>query len=227
MTFSDIKTKFYALTKTNSSSYPIANVVIDANNAMERVTSLVLHADGRWQFDDTNQTDLPIATTSLVADQQDYAIDTGHLVITRVEVKAQTGEFRLLVPIDQSNISDEAMTQFMSGTGLPMYYDKIGNSIFLYPTPSYSQAASLKVYFQRGPSYFSSGDTTKVPGFMTIYHDLIPLLMAYDYAIGNGKKNAEQLYRQIKEREEALQESYSLRGADDHIRVSPRLYNFR
>ena len=40
MTFNDIKAKTYFLTKTNSSSFPIANMVIEANNAVERVASL-------------------------------------------------------------------------------------------------------------------------------------------------------------------------------------------
>ena len=36
------------------------------NEALNRVASLIMTADGRWQWDDTNTTDYPIGTTDLV-----------------------------------------------------------------------------------------------------------------------------------------------------------------
>ena len=44
-------------------------------------------ADDRWQFDDTNHTDYPIATTNLVANQRTHVLSVSHLRITRVEIK--------------------------------------------------------------------------------------------------------------------------------------------
>src|ERR1700709_849488 len=100
MTFDDIKVKTYFLTKTNSSSFPIANMVIEANNAYDRVASLIRRADGRWKWDDESQTDLPIATTALVSGQQDYSLAETHLGITRVEVKDQSGRWSALLAFD-------------------------------------------------------------------------------------------------------------------------------
>lgn len=222
MIYSDIKSLVYSLTKTNSTSFTDADLVIYANNALERVESLIEQADHRWQFDDTNQTDLPIATTALVTDQQDYSFATSHLSITRVELKDSLGNWHLLDPFDQTDLYDQSLTDFLKSSGLPTMYDKLGNSVFLYPKPNYSQAASLKIWFKRGPSYFVAGDTSKQAGFNQMYHDLIPLWVAYNYALANGLANANQLFAEITRKEEALQNDYALRGKDEHISLRAR-----
>lgn len=222
MTYNDIKSKIYLLTKTNATSFPVADLTILANNALDRVASIIMKSDGRWQWDDTNQTDLPIATTGLVTDQQDYSMDVDHLEVTRVEIKDQNGNWVLIDPIDQQDLYDQSLTDFLKSSGQPRFYDKIGNSFFLYPKPDYTQAASLKVWFKRGPSYFTTSDTTKTPGFSTLYHDLIPLWVSYDYGLANGSSNVNLLMQEIQRKEEALREDYSLRAKDEHIKLSAR-----
>ncbi len=218
----------YFLTGGNSTSFPDAQVIVEANNALDRVSSLIMQADGRWQWDDQNQTDLPIATTTLTASQQDYTLAVTHNQIVRAEVKdnASTPTWHKLTPIDQADVFDQSLTSFMSTVGLPTYYDKIGNSFFLYPAPSYTQAASLKVWFKRPPSYFLTSDTTKSPGFNSLYHELIPLWVAYNFAVANGKGNANALMEQIQLKEDALKEDYALRDKDDRLQLRARPMNW-
>jgi hypothetical protein len=190
-------------------------------------------SDGRWQWDDENNTDLPIATTALVSGQQDYTIAVSHLQIERVEVQSTNSAWTKLVAIDQADVYNQALENFpiigsgSSQTGAPQYYDMIGNSIFLYPSPNYSQAASLKLWFKRGPSYFTTADTTKSPGFNTLYHELIPLWIAYNFAIANGKANATIIYNQILSKEDALRDDYSVRNKDDlpSLQARPMRWN--
>lgn len=229
MTITNIVNKIYFLTNTNSSSFPAADMLLSVNNALERVISLILQSDARWQFDDTNNTDLPIGTTGLVTDQQDYSIAVTQLKISRVEVKDEDGNWHLLSPIDQADIYDQSLTDFLKTSGQPKYYDKIGNSIFLYPKPDYTQSASLKVYFQRGPALYTSAEVTtgtKEPGFNSLYHELIPLWVAHDFAIAKGKQNAPQLRQEISVREASLVEDYALRNKDEALTLRARPYNF-
>ena len=208
------------------------NLVIEANNALDRVTSLIMQSDGRWEWDDENNTDLPIATTALVANQQDYSLAITHLEVTRLEVldnSTPTAAWHKLVPVDQRDEYQSALVPDNSGVfgGVPVYYDKIGNSFFLYdanltPAPNYSQAASLKVYFKRPPSYFVTSDTTKTPGFNSLYHELIPLWISHSYAIANGKANATLIMNQIVAKEQALQDDYSSRDKDDRVQLRAR-----
>jgi hypothetical protein len=226
MTFSDIKDDVYFLTGSSSSSYPIADLTRNINRAYDRTVSLIMQADGRWQWDDTNNTDYPIATTALVSGQKDYTLSVTHLKILRVEVKDTNGDWIVLDPMDPKD-TDEAISSFLDTDSLPLYYDKIAHSIFLYPSPDYSQAASLKVFYQRGPSYFDTTDTTDVPGFNALYHRLLSLHAAYDYAYKNQLPIAGNLKAEVLEMEQDLQDNYSLRNKDEAVRLKARTASFK
>lgn len=220
MNYSQILSKFYILTSTNSTSFSNANAVVLANNAVEHIEGLINNCDDRWEFDDSNQTDLPIATTALVANQQDYSLTTSHISIDRVEVLNSAGTlWTLLVPIDQHDVRYRALANYYPTAGYPLEYDKLANSIFLYPKPNYSLAAALKIYFTRPPVAFVAGDTTATPGFNSLFHDLIPLWMAYEFAIGNGKSNATTLFNEIQRKEQQLYDFYGQRSRDERPRM--------
>lgn len=233
------------IASSNPTSFPIADKVRSANRALDKVVSLVLGADGRWQFDDNNQTDLPIGTTNLISGQQDYSFDSEFLVITRVEAKDSTGQWQRLVPFDQNdlntpkfNVADskipggvftqgQSLTDFMGQSGTPLYYDKLANSIFLYPKPNYNSTAGLKVYFQRKPVYFDASDTIKQPGFAFHLHNYIPLSMAYDYALAKGLKKANQIRQEMLALEASIVEFYTYRPKDEQVVINPHVENWR
>lgn len=186
-----------------------------ANRALDRVVSLIMDADSRWQWDDNNNTDYPIATTNIVLGQQDYSFATTQLNIFRVEVMDTNGNWNRMLPIDQSDIQI-AVENFQGSQGTPIFYDKLASSIFLYPTPSYSQSASLKLWFQRAASYFSTADTTKEPGFSSLFHKLIPLYMSYDYAFSKQLPLQNSILAEINKLEDQMQDFYMLRQKDEH-----------
>lgn len=220
MNFTQITSRIYFLTKTNSSSFPIADLTAAANVAVEDVAGRILKADSRWQWDDTNQTDLPNATTALVSGQQDYSITTTHLSIDRVEIKDSAGNWTLLQPIDPQEIRGISLSQYAGANGMPVTYDKVANSVILYPTPNYSLSAALKLYFTRGPVAFETSDTTKQPGFNSLFHDLVPLKVAYDYAVANGLPTAQGFMSNILKREKDLEDFYGSRDRDHKRRFS-------
>jgi len=137
------------------------------------------------------------------------------------------GNWNKLEPLDLTDVFNQSLTDFLKTASLPVYYDKIGNSIFLYPKPNYTQSGSLKLWIDRGPNYFVSSDTTKAPGFNSLYHDLCALWPAYNFALANGRSNANQLMTEIQAKEDALKEDYALRAKDDHPRLKARPYSFR
>lgn len=201
------------------------------NEALNRVTSLILKSDGRWQFDDNNNSDLPIGTTTLVttagSEQQDYTFDVTHLKILNVEVLNADGNWITLLPIDQADITSTGnnTTDFLDTPGMPMYYDKIGSSVFLYPKPlasAVTEAGGLKVRFQRPPSYFVYTDTTKVPGFNSIYHELVALIASRNYAMSKMLTVAKGLAERVAIGEDALIEDYTLRNKDERISITSR-----
>ncbi len=117
-----------------------------------------------------------------------------------------------------------------------MKYDVTGHSVFLYPIPNYSQAASLRFYFQRGTQLFDyslgtfadgSGSTASSPGFASLFHDLIAYLVAYDYCVVNIPELAAGYFATIQRKETDLKNYYAWRDHDDPARLAVRNIRFR
>jgi hypothetical protein len=216
----------YFEASANASSYPIADLTRNANNALDTTVSLILGADGRWQFDSTNATDLPIGTTALVSGQQDYTFDSEYLVIKAIECSDSLGKWTKLIPIDNYD-EDVALSEFMTDDGIPVYYDKMGDSILLYPAPNYAIApgdatpGGLRAYFQRNIDYFTTTDTTKKPGFAEHLHKYVSLYCAYIYACAKSLP----IQNSLKTRME-FYEGNTLRGGNDKGAIV-KFYSYR
>ena len=79
-------------TKADITAYPINDRTRNCNLALDKMAALVMSADGRWEWDDTNNTDLPIGRTNLVSGQRDYGISGAtFLKITKVLAKDRGG----------------------------------------------------------------------------------------------------------------------------------------
>lgn len=186
-----------------------------ANQALDKILPSIIQADGRWQWDDNNQTDYPISSTNIVAGQKDYQFNTTHLNIWRVETIDSNGKETRLLPIDQSDIQT-ALSSFQSTSGVPQFYDKVANSIFLYPTPATSVSSGLRVYFQRGVSYFLTTDTTKEPGFSSVFHRLVPLWASYFHAFSQRLSQKDDILKEISVWTDDMQDFYLTRNKDEH-----------
>lgn len=169
-----------------------------------------------WEYDDTNLTDLPISTTDLVANQQDYSIPTTAQRILRVEVKDVNGDWALLNRTDETDINI-AMDEFYSTAGLPKYYRLSANSIFLYPKPAEANVtltAGLKVYYSRDIDEFASTDTTQEPGFLNNFHRILSLGACLDYSLLRLPQMASNLKVQLNDLRQELIEFYGRRHRD-------------
>lgn len=213
---------------TDTTSYPLEQKARNINNAYDKVMSLILRSDAKWEFDDNNFDTLPIGTTNLVNGQVDYEIsDSDFLEVVRVEIIQQNGDFLYGVPMTYEDLRGVAMTEWQKTNGQPMYYDKVGNSIMLYPTPNFDYANGLKVYFKRNPSYFTAADTTKQPGFARTFHKILSYYAAIDYCIANAlDKKLQVLYVEVQRMEKALQDYFASRAKDAKVSFSTRKENY-
>lgn len=207
---------------TSSSDYSLADKTRNINGWYDHVVNLILSVDGSWEWDDENFTSTrPIATTSLVASQQDYSLaGEGILKIVRVECKDSSGNWSQLEPFSQDQKRGIALPEFLETAGNPQYYDISYNSLFLYPKPNYSLSAALKIYYQRDFSHFIATDTTKAPGFNPTYHRILSYGAALDYATANTMPNKITMCRDgIAKLEAELIEGYSSRNRDSKNRL--------
>lgn len=229
MVFSDTSTKqgivqdtdFWA--NTDSSTYPLASKTRNINRWLDRVAFLIQSADETWQWDDTNQTNLPIATTDLTSGRADYSIDTTFLKFLKVQVKDASGNWGDISPIDINDPLFGMLSTATPTTGMPTRYDKNGQTIYLFPAPNYTTTGGgLKVYFERNTTYFTTSDTTKEPGFNAQFHRILSLGAALDLALAKDLPQTLNLQAKITEAENGIMEFYSNRSKDAPPRISAR-----
>lgn len=151
------------------------------NAAGSEVYAVILKAAGNWQYDDKNTTDLPRATTNLVSGQELYSTPSDALTIQRVEILDEANNWRELKPITKEMITGQGLDEFMEENAQPTYYELVGDQIQIFPAANYSVNDGLKAYYDRGEVSFTTSDTTKTPGFASIFHKILPIKAAIDW----------------------------------------------
>ena len=164
----------------------LADRVRYANEAMSIIAMIIIQADGRMKWDDPNHTDAPISQTNIIKNQQRYnifsaapAVLQDWLELKRVEVLDEAGNGIELKPIDEKDLTSEALSEFQDTPGIPEWFDMDGTEAVLYPAANYNYTLGMTFYFNRCPSYFSVSDTTKRPGIPTIFHPFISIYAAH------------------------------------------------
>lgn len=193
------------LCDSDTTAYPNSQKNREVNQALEELVGEIVSADGTWQWDDTNNTNLPVGTGTLVQAQQTYSFAAEYLDITMIEVLNRAGDrYEKIVPLDYSQLGDLSPQQYFgtetSGSprlGAVQYYDKIGDTIYLYMTPSstYNTLTNgIRVWFKRTASLFAASDTTKEPGLPSTYHSILSYMAAIPYCM-KYKKDRVPLYQ--------------------------------
>lgn len=176
---------------STSITFPLEKKARFANKIMRQVWSSIYSVYTGWQYDDSNNTDLPVATTALNITQADYDVPSGGKTVRAVSVLPQGGGtiYQPVLPITEEEVTQKMISEasFMNVSGQPIYYRVIGNSIKLYPASSYTIASGLRITLDRQITAFTAtGNDTKQPGFDETYHEIVPIGMAMEYARVNS-----------------------------------------
>jgi len=168
-----------------------------SNTILRRLWHTIHESTGCWEYDDSNETDLPQATANLVSGTAKYALPTDALTIKRVEVKDSSGNWVVLKPLIREEIK-VAIDEALDTDSLPVYYRLLGDIIELFPASNYNSTSGLKVYYDRGSVAFVYTDTTKNPGIASEYQDLIPLGASIEWLDINLPEDARTAKMQLK-----------------------------
>lgn len=146
----------------------------NVNTTMRRIWHKIFMSSGQWIYDDSNQSDLPQATTNLILGQSLYALPSDALTVKRVEYKDETGIWSEIHPFTLEDIPG-AVEEYYKENANPVRYRLLDDTIELFPASDVNVTGGLKIYFERGSVSFVSTDTTKAPGFVSEYHDLVSI----------------------------------------------------
>ena len=137
---------------TTATIYSNKAKVVRINEAIDKYFAL-----GNYQFEDSNQSSVPIETIDLVDGTGRYALGdlTSELLnFLRVEVTDSSGNDYLIFSNKLSNING-AYDEYYKDEGVPSEYIKIGKYVDLRPIPSYNATSGLKIYFDRPASKYT------------------------------------------------------------------------
>jgi len=203
------------------------------NSYASKATSIIITATGDWTWDDTSHTDQAVATTDIVSGQGDYTIlnntpDTSndYLRVSRVEIKDENGNWYRIGKRDLKRYYD-SITERRTNGGNPASFDFNGTSIFLDAVPNFNSTAGLRVWFERAQLNFATDDTTKRPGFASIFHEYLVLGPLYKWEKKNLPEKSEQTKRDLVEMEQAMKEFYSTRDKTEQPIVQREYRSYR
>lgn len=196
----DCVSEVLQICNATTNSYSLANITRRFNGALDRFFTLAFQSDGRWSFDDMNQSTAPIETINLVSGTEKYALDTftSEIInVLRVEMLDSTGQGVTLHPLDVDLIEYRSLPQYNSVAGTSRWYNKLGKYIYLYPKPNYNSTNGLTLYFERNKVAMASTDTTKVPGIPSLFHMYLCRVAALPYLMEKGSENLNAVMKQI------------------------------
>ena len=117
-----------------------------SDKELEEKLRWIFEAYGGWQFDDSNNSNLPSSLTSLNANQLDYDTPSEALTIRSVEYKPQGSSlFQPLTCLSEEDIKSMGQSEQAEQytPSVPYGYRVVGSSIKLIPPANYTQSQTL------------------------------------------------------------------------------------
>lgn len=163
------------ITNTNSTTYTDAELDASVNMYLDLFTTEILDSMDEWDFQGE------IATTDLVANQQEYVFPSDILKIKRVEVSYDGTNWYEAAPMDvneRGGANDSTSIRNDFTTNKP-YYDLMDNSVFLFPIPTAASTAGIKIFYEKLQTHLSAD--TDSPNFVRSFHKGLCYGAAKDY----------------------------------------------
>lgn len=209
---------------TDTTTLSVNEFFRSANSRYQELAYYAWKNASVWNFDDSNSTTLPVATTDLVASQGDYSLPTTALDVVRVEVLDKNGNYIHIPEINRNDI-DTSTDEFYETDGMPVYWYREANSIILKPAPSASETtltSGLQIYLSREATDFGITATSTEPGFPTAFHRLISYRPAIDFAQKNGLSSLQYLMTEEAKIQRNFEEYYAKRSRITKPRLNKR-----
>lgn len=232
MLLNEVSQKITNLCNTDTNEYTNANRLIDINNAQDAIEAIILRSQDGWKFDDSNQGTDPILTINTVAGTQAYAYNASVLRIIKLEVSSDGTTYTTATSLDPRDLPDLSTTALYTASNPA--YTVIGSKIYLYPTPVGSVTAGIKMTVGRLATAFTVTNLTTTvassmvsPGFDRIFHPMISLYCAKEWAMAKGLSNLNALKGEWNEMVAQIRDFYANKVNDRNIRITGKKTNFR
>lgn len=199
--------------------------------ALDNYSNIVMTSDGRWKFDDINNTTHPKGYVAAVSGQNDYELDVTFLQVDQVHFKTSAGAWTVLEPVDSKDYQDMPLDQVYKTAGTPKVFDYDGTSIWLYPAPNFSDSGdltdtanlSIRVRHTRPAIYVTAlSDSLGIPRTHTGY---ILADVCYQIATSTNDDSMVMFEREMARQADVVKNTMSVRDEASHRQLRPRASN--
>jgi len=221
MTLTNILSKIrYLLGDISTNNYSDVNATRAVNDYYNNAISIALKESGSWEVQGE------VATTNLVADQQEYVCPTDLLDLKRIEVNFEDADedtWSIMKIKDMSNMSTVLSNQTTSADS--SYVRLYDNSIFFENPIETSVTKGLKIYYSVEATALSGAGVSNLPEHLNSYliHGA-----CLDYSIRITDEKGINIYRTLLQEDEAriiLHYTSKLPAVKTRISVSSEDYN--
>ena len=131
---------------------------------MDLFTTEILDSMDEWDFQGE------IATSDLVANQQEYTFPTDILKIKRIEVSYDGTTWKEASPMDvnERGGANDTTTIGQDFISSSPFYDLMDTGLMLYPIPSANVTGGIKIWYEKLQAYLSAD--TDEPNFARPFH---------------------------------------------------------
>lgn len=209
----------YLLGEVSSTQYSNTNLDRALNDYLHKATTTALLAAGEWEVNGE------VATTNIVASQQEYLLPLDLISLKRVEINF-TGEddaWTVMNPIDMRNVQTALSNQDSSSDspGVRIFDD----SLFLMDYPDTAVTAGLKVYYSKEATELSADSDE--PGLEENTQTYLVYGACLDYSIAKGMTNEINTFKALlNEAEEEIKKVYSNRLPMRRPRMTVKTENY-
>ena len=163
------------ITKTNSTTYTQADATASINNYLHLFVNEAIQSMDGWDFQGE------IATTDLVASQQEYVFPSDILKIKRIEITYDgTNWYKVrFVDINERDETNDTTTIGNEFNTQDPYADLHDQSLFLYPIPTTNVTAGLRIWYENLTDELAT-DASE-PTIPEAYHKALCYGAAVDY----------------------------------------------
>lgn len=188
------RTEFWSGIPYGSSGDTLRTIITNINIAFDKILPMLLQNSDFVRWDDPNHTDAPIATTNIVANQNDYKFTEDDnsldvLNVTGVRIFPNATETVIRNKLRRITLDDRRVEEILDPrtdvTGVPSGFLEVGNRIYLDILPDYASTNGLQIFFGREQGRFTvtgtSASVTTEPGIPMPFHELLALYAAEMY----------------------------------------------
>ena len=187
MIFTDLiaDTTFLLGSGIDLNNYKIADRTRNINERQRLVWQIIFESYGGWQFSSGGQSGI-YADQTLTSGTGTYTLPTDALTINWVDILLTGNVWRRLLPMSYEEYKQMNGDQIFRASGVPAYYMLAGTEIRLLQPPNYTQANSLRIWFDASDmADFLVDDTSATPAFAIPFHRILSIGAALDYALSH------------------------------------------